>query len=208
MALVFDLGGVLLNWHPSKLLHQVWSHRIGNDTEAKMWSDQIFQSFNPQSDWTQFDLGLLEPDELAIKIASRIGVSKTEMKTLIESIPQHLAPLKGTVDILSDLKSAGHDLFFLSNMPASYANYLESSCDFFGYFSDGLFSARVQCIKPSAQIFQMANDQFKVSGKNTFFIDDVKHNVEAAEKHDWTGIWFQSSQQLRQTLINFKLLSH
>lgn len=208
MALVFDLGGVLLNWHPSKLLHQVWSHRIGNDTEAKMWSDQIFQSFNPQSDWAQFDLGLLEPDELAIKIASRIGVSKTEMKTLIESIPQHLAPLKGTVDILSDLKSAGHDLFFLSNMPASYANYLESWCDFFGYFSDGLFSARVQCIKPSAQIFQMANDQFKVSGKNTFFIDDVKHNVEAAEKHDWTGIWFQSSQQLRQTLINFKLLSY
>ena len=208
MALVFDLGGVLLNWHPSKLLQQVWSHRIGNETEAKMWSDQIFQSFNPQSEWAQFDLGLLESDELAIKIASRIGVSKAEMKTLIESIPQHLAPLKGTVDILSDLKSAGHDLFFLSNMPASYANYLESSYDFFAYFSDGLFSARIQCIKPSEKIFQMANDQFKVSGKNTFFIDDVKHNVEAADKHDWTGIWFQSPLQLRQTLVNFKLLSH
>lgn len=208
MALVFDLGGVLLNWHPSKLLQQVWSHRIGNETEAKMWSDQIFQSFNPQSEWAQFDLGLLESDELAIKIASRIGVSKAEMKTLIESIPQHLAPLKGTVDILSDLKSAGHDLFFLSNMPASYANYLERSCDFFEHFSDGLFSARVQCIKPSAQIFQMANVQFKVSGKNTFFIDDVKHNVEAAEKHGWTGIWFQSPLLLRQTLVNCKLLSH
>ena len=208
MALVFDLGGVLLNWHPSKLLQQVWSHRIGNETEAKMWSDQIFQSFNPQSEWAQFDLGLLESDELAIKIASRIGVSKAEMKTLIESIPQHLVPLKGTVDILSDLKSAGHDLFFLSNMPASYANYLERSCDFFEHFSDGLFSARVQCIKPSAQIFQMANEQFKVSGKNTFFIDDVKHNVEAAEKHGWTGSWFQSPLLLRQTLVNCKLLSH
>jgi HAD superfamily hydrolase (TIGR01509 family) len=208
MALVFDLGGVLLNWHPSKLLQQVWSHRIGNETEAKMWSDQIFQSFNPQSEWAQFDLGLLESDELAIKIASRIGVSKADMKTLIESIPQHLVPLKGTVDILSDLKSAGHDLFFLSNMPASYANYLERSCDFFEHFSDGLFSARVQCIKPSAQIFQMANEQFKVSGKNTFFIDDVKHNVEAAEKHGWTGIWFQSPLLLRQTLVNCKLLSH
>jgi HAD superfamily hydrolase (TIGR01509 family) len=93
-------------------------------------------------------------------------------------------------------------------MPASYANYLERSCDFFEYFSDGLFSARVQCIKPSAQIFQMANEQFKVSGKNTFFIDDVKHNVEAADKHGWTGIWFQSPLLLRQTLVNCKLLSH
>lgn len=208
MALVFDLGGVLLNWRPSKLLLQVWPHRISSDEEAKMWTDQIFQSFNPQSDWAQFDLGLLEPDELAIKIASRIGVSNGEMKTLIESIPQHLAPLKGTVDILSDLKSAGHELFFLSNMPASYANYLESSYDFFAYFSDGLFSARIQCIKPSEKIFQMANDQFKVSGKSTFFVDDVKHNVEAADKHGWTGIWFESPLQLRQTLVNLKLLSH
>jgi HAD superfamily hydrolase (TIGR01509 family) len=129
------------------------------------------------------------------------------MEALIESIPQHLAPLEGTVNILSDLKSAGHDLFFLSNMPASYANHLESTHDFFQYFSDGLFSARVQCIKPSAQIFQMANDQFNVSGKKTIFIDDVKHNVEAAELHGWTGIWFQSPTQLRQTLINRQLLN-
>jgi putative hydrolase of the HAD superfamily len=128
------------------------------------------------------------------------------METLIESIPQHLAPLKGTVKILSDLKSAGHDLFFLSNMPASYAHYLESTHDFFRYFSDGIFSARVQSIKPSAKIFEMANNKFKVSGKNTIFIDDVKHNVEAAELHGWTGIWFQSPKQLRQTLVNSQLL--
>lgn len=207
MTLVFDLGGVVLNWHPSKLLQQVWPHRVKCDEEAKIWAGQIFESFNPQSDWAQFDLGLIDTENLATQIAHRVGVSKAEMEALIESIPQHLAPLEGTVNILSDLKSAGHDLFFLSNMPASYANHLESTHDFFQYFSDGLFSARVQCIKPSAQIFQMANDQFNVSGKNTIFIDDVKHNVEAAELHGWTGIWFQSPTQLRQTLTNRQLLN-
>jgi len=206
MTLVFDLGGVVLNWHPSKLLQPVWPHRVKGDEDAKTWAGQIFESFNPQSDWAQFDLGLIDTENLATQIAHRVGVSKAEMETLIESIPQHLAPLKGTVKILSDLKSAGHDLFFLSNMPASYAHYLESTHDFFQYFSDGLFSARVQCIKPSAKIFEMANNKFKVSGKNTIFIDDVKHNVEAAELHGWTGIWFQSPTQLRQTLVNSQLL--
>lgn len=206
MTLVFDLGGVVLNWHPSKLLQQVWPYRVKGDEEAKIWAGQIFESFNPQSDWAQFDLGLIDTENLATQIAHRVGVSKAEMETLIESIPQHLAPLKGTVKILSDLKSAGHDLFFLSNMPASYAHYLESTHDFFQYFSDGLFSARVQCIKPSAKIFEIANNKFKVSGKNTIFIDDVKHNVEAAELHGWTGIWFQSPTQLRQTLVNSQLL--
>ena len=206
MTLVFDLGGVVLNWHPSKLLQQVWPDRVKGDEDAKIWAGQIFESFNPQSDWAQFDLGLIDTENLATQIAHRVGVSKAEMKTLIESIPQHLAPLKGTVKILSDLKSAGHDLFFLSNMPASYAHYLESTHDFFQYFSDGIFSARVQCIKPSAKIFEMANNKFKVSGKNTIFIDDIKHNVEAAELHGWTGIWFQSPTQLRQTLVNSQLL--
>jgi len=206
MTLVFDLGGVVLNWHPSKLLQQVWPHRVKGDEDAKIWAGQIFESFNPQSDWAQFDLGLIDTENLATQIAHRVGVSKAEMETLIESIPQHLAPLKGTVKILSDLKSAGHDLFFLSNMPESYAHYLESTHDFFQYFSDGIFSARVQSIKPSAKIFEMANNKFKVSGKNTIFIDDIKHNVEAAELHGWTGIWFQSPTQLRQTLVNSQLL--
>ena len=206
MALVFDLGGVLLNWHPTKLLQQVWPHRLTDDTSAKAMAGLIFESFKPQSDWAQFDLGLIAPDDLAVKIANRVGVSTAEMTSLIESIPQHLAPLKGTVEILSELKSAGHDLFFLSNMPASYADYLESTHDFFQYFSDGLFSARIQLIKPSPQIFQRANAQFKVSGQDTLFIDDVQHNVDAAEAHGWTGIWFESHQQLRQHLVVFKLL--
>ncbi|WP_194942719.1 hypothetical protein [Limnohabitans sp. Rim11] len=38
------------------------------------------------------------------------------------------------------------------------------------------------------------------------FIDDVQHNVDAAEAHGWTGIWFESHQQLRQHLVVFKLL--
>jgi FMN phosphatase YigB (HAD superfamily) len=135
---------------------------------AKAWASQIFESFNPKSDWAQFDLGAIEPDDLAFKIAHRLGVSKSEMDALIDSIPNHLSPLSGTVQILSDLKSAGHDLFFLSNMPASYADYLESQHDFFGYFSEGIFSARVQQIKPNLEIFQMANEKFKVSGKDTF----------------------------------------
>ncbi len=206
MALVFDLGGVLLNWQPTKLLQQVWPHRVTDEASAKTMADLIFESFKPQSHWAQFDLGLIEPDDLAFKIANRVGVSKAEMTSLIESIPQHLAPLKGTVDLLSELKAAGHDLFFLSNMPASYADYLERENDFFEYFSDGLFSARIQLIKPSPQIFQMADTQFKVSGKSTLFIDDVQHNVDAAKAHGWTGIRFENPQQLRQHLVAAKRL--
>lgn len=206
MNIVFDLGGVVLNWRPYQLIQQVWPQRIQNEGMAKDWASRIFQSFNPQSDWAQFDLGLIAPDDLALKIANRVGVSAKEVKTLIEAIPHHLSPLPGTVQIISDLKSSGYSLFFLSNMPASYADFLEGTHDFFEYFSDGIFSARVQQIKPNVEIFQRANDQFKVSGKNTVFIDDVQHNIDAAQAHGWTGIRFDNPQQVRQKLIELKLL--
>ena len=77
---------------------------------------------------------LHKPEALAVKIANRVGVTQEEMQTLIESIPNHLSPLPGTVQLLADLKAAGHPLYFLSNMPATYANFLVEAHDFFGYF--------------------------------------------------------------------------
>jgi len=207
MKLVFDLGGVVLNWRPYQLLQEVWPQRIADEQTAKLWASQIFESFNPNSDWAQFDLGLIDPETLAVKIANRVGVTQGEMLTLIESIPNHLSPLPGTVHLLADLKAAGHPLYFLSNMPATYANLLEETHDFFGYFSEGIFSARIQQIKPGSQIFLTANQQFQVSGKDTIFIDDVQHNIDAAEAHGWTGIRFVSPQQVRQQLVQLKLLS-
>ena len=207
MKLVFDLGGVVLNWRPYQLLQEVWPQRIADEQTAQLWASQIFESFNPNSDWAQFDLGLIDPEALAVKIANRVGVTQEEMQALIESIPNHLSPLPGTVQLLADLKAAGHPLYFLSNMPATYANFLEEAHDFFGYFLEGIFSARIQQIKPSPQIFLTANQQFQVSGKDTIFIDDVQHNIDAAEAHGWTGIRFDNPQQVRQQLIQLKLLS-
>lgn len=201
MSVVFDLGGVVFKWKPLELLQQIFPERIPDEISAQKWSDQIFQGFNPSSDWAQFDLGLIEPDALAQKISRRVGIPEAEMHLLINSIPPHLMPQAGTISIIQDLKSAGHSLYYLSNMPASYASYLESSYDFFHHFSDGIFSARVQQIKPQMPIFQNANHRFGVSGKDTVFIDDVQHNIEAAHIHGWTGLRFDDPEQVRRDLV-------
>jgi FMN phosphatase YigB (HAD superfamily) len=158
------------------------------------------------SDWAQFDLGLIEPDALAAKISKRVGIPEADMHLLIASIPPHMVPQAGTVEIISDLKAAGHPLYFLSNMPAGYADHLERSNDFFRHFSDGIFSARIQQIKPQLPIFQSANARFGVSGKETVFIDDVQHNIDAAHAHGWTGLRFDEPAQVRRDLVAMGLL--
>ena len=206
MAVVFDLGGVVFQWKPLTLLQDLFPHLVSDEVAAKKLASQIFESFNPASDWAQFDLGLIEPDALAAKISKRVGISEADMHMLIAAIPNHLAPLSGTVSLIADLKAAGQTLYYLSNMPAGYAQYLESTHDFFQHFSDGIFSARIQQMKPQMPIFQSANQRFGVSGKETVFIDDVQHNIDAAHAHGWTGVRFDEPAQVRRELVALGLL--
>jgi putative hydrolase of the HAD superfamily len=101
------------------------------------------------------------------------------------------------VDLIRDLRASGHKLFYLSNMPASYADELEQRHAFLNWFESGVFSARVQQIKPNADIFNTATARFGVAGADTVFIDDVLHNIDAAQLHGWHGIHFQSAAQVR-----------
>jgi hypothetical protein len=60
------------------------------------------------------------------------------------------------VALLRELHAAGHELYFLSNMPAPYADHLQSSNDFMDCFTDGVFSGRVGHNKPEQAIFEVA----------------------------------------------------
>ena len=200
MKFVFDFGGVVFNWKPLVLLQQVLPHRAVDEASARDCAAAIFQGFHPTSDWALFDQGGIEPEALAHRIATRTGLSPDEVRTVIEAIPPHLVPDAGTVALMDELRGQGHQIYYLSNMPAGYADELERSHHFFDWFEDGIFSARIGQIKPNADIFETAVRQFSTAGVPTVFIDDVQHNIDAARLHGWQGIRFESAQQVRAAL--------
>ena len=51
-------------------------------------------------------------------------------------------------------------------------------------------SAEVGYAKPDKQIYEIAERESIFSGSEIFFIDDLKPNIETAEKMGWTGFWF------------------
>lgn len=202
MKFVFDFGGVVFNWKPAVLLQQVLPHHAVDEASARDCAAAIFQGFHPTSDWALFDQGGIEPEALAHRIATRTGLSPDEVRTVIEAIPPHLVPDAGTVALMDELRGQGHQIYFLSNMPAGYADELERSHHFFDWFEDGIFSARIGQIKPNADIFETAVRQFATAGVPTVFIDDVQHNIDAARPHGWQGIRFESAQQVRAALAH------
>lgn len=205
-TVVFDLGGVLLHWQPLDLLQQVLPHHAPDPEAARTLALRIFQGFDPGSDWAHFDMGLIEPDPLAQRIAQRTGLSVADVQAVIEAIPPHLVTLEDTVDLLHALKAQGHRLCFLSNMPAPYADYLLANKTFFALFEDGIFSAHVQQIKPDAALYAHAVARFGLQGQQAWFVDDVQRNLDAAQHHGWQGLRFESASQVRAELVQAGLL--
>lgn len=203
---VFDLGGVVFRWKPLELLPSLLPERMRSAGDAHHWMRQIFQGFEPGSDWAQFDLGLIDPVALARRIAQRIGLEEHEVARVIEGIPPHLTAVPGTVDLIERLHANGVPLFFLSNMPAPYAEHLTRSNRFFERFQDGIFSAHVGHIKPELPIFRAANERFGARGHDTVFIDDVLANIRTAEAHGWQGIHFVEPQQCGERLTELGVL--
>jgi putative hydrolase of the HAD superfamily len=197
---VFDLGGVVFRWQPLVLLQELFPEQVRSEAEAREWAGQIFQTFHPEADWALFDLGRIEPEPLAQRIAQRTGLAEADVRHLIANIPPHLQPIQGTVDLIHELKAQGHRLYFLSNMPAGYADHLVRVNPFFSQFEEGIFSAHVQQIKPLPDIFATAQTRWPLRGVPVF-IDDVQHNIDAAKQHGWRGIRFETPQQTRTALV-------
>lgn len=203
---VIDLGGVVFRWQPLVLLQELFPTKVRNEAQAHEWASQIFQTFHPEADWALFDLGRIDPEPLAQRIAARTGLAEADLLHLMRSIPPHLQPIPGTVDLIHALKAQGHRLYFLSNMPAGYAEHLVRVNPFFSQFEDGIFSAHVQQIKPNLDIFATAQARWPLRGQPVF-IDDVQHNIDAAVQHGWQGIRFQTPEQVRSDLVGLQFLA-
>jgi len=205
-AVVFDFGGVVFNWSPPDLILSLWPHLATTRDQAQALALNIFQSFKPGSDWTEFDRGALQRPEIEQRLAQRTGLAHQDLHRLLDAIPVHLAPISATVDWIERLAKAGTRLHYLSNMPSPYAQHLLREHAFVKHFRDGVFSCDVGQIKPEAAIFATAAQQFGLSPSRCVFIDDHAGNVAMAQQLGWRAVQFVEAAQCERELIKLGAL--
>ena len=193
MHFVFDFGGVVFNWQPLQLLRTALPRRAADEAAARAAAADVFQGYAAHGDWAAFDRGDIDAAGLAQRIARRTPFGEAEVHTLLRAIPGHLAPIAETVALLRRLKAAGHRLYYLSNMPAPFADHLEHSHAFMAWFDDGVFSSRVRRLKPQPEIFHEAARRFGRKPHELVFIDDMAHNIAAARALGWPAVLFRGA---------------
>lgn len=116
----------------------------------------------------------------------------------VESVPQR------NLQMLNELRERGYQVCLLSNTNPFMMRWAHST-DFDGqghaiddYFDRLYLSYECKAMKPSEEIFRMMLEGQHASADETLFIDDSRHNVEAAQalgiqtlcpqnNEDWTG---------------------
>jgi 2-haloacid dehalogenase len=197
-VVVFDLGGVLIDWNPRYLYRQLF------DDEAAM---ERFLAEVCHSAWNEEqDRGRTFAD--AVEEAAALY---PEQRALIEAYHQRwdemlAGPIAGTVSILAELKEVGHELHALTNWSVEKFPIARERYDFLTWFESILVSGEVGLIKPDPRIFQLLLEGIGREARACIYIDDNPKNVAAAESLGLEAIHFLSPEQLRDELIGRGLL--
>ncbi len=198
-AFVFDFGRVVFRWRPEALVSAAIPHRAADAEAARHWAAQVFQAYG--GDWGDFDRGVVEPPELARRIAARTGLTVGEVQAVIDGCQQELEPLPDTVAWLRRLHAQGRPLHYLSNMPEPSAAYFERTHDFMKLFESGVFSSRVKLIKPDPAIFEHAAALFGRAPAQLMFLDDHLPNIVAAREAGWQAVHFVDAAQAEAEVL-------
>jgi 2-haloacid dehalogenase len=197
-AVVFDLGGVLIDWNPRHLYRQLF------DDEAEM---EDFLATICTLEWhVAHDLGQSTAESCAA-----LALEHPEHAAMIQAWAERTEDMIGgaieeTVSILSELRAAGVRCYVLSNMePDTFPLRLERF-EFLHWFDGHVISGLEGVVKPDPTIFRRMLRRFDLEPSRTLFIDDSAVNVEAAAAIGINAIRFESPAQLRAQLEQLGLL--
>jgi 2-haloacid dehalogenase len=198
-AVVFDLGGVLIDWNPRYLYRQLFD---GDDAAMEAFLTEITtQEWNARQD------GGRTWAEAVAELSER----HPEQRDLIEAYRERWhemlgGPIEGTVNVLRELRDADVPLYALTNWSAETYPIAREQFEFLGWFRGVVVSGEVRLVKPDAAIFYHLMERFGLEAPSTLFIDDHEPNIRAAQALGIQTIRFRDPAHLRSELTDLGLL--
>lgn len=199
-TVIFDLGGVLVDWKPEYLYRKVFN---GNEKKVEWFLSKVCTSaWNAEQDG---------------------GRSIEEAENLkIDEFPEHedlirlyynrwhemfSAPIEENVALFKSLKASGnYKIYALTNWSAEKWELALELFPFFKYFDGVVVSGQEKMRKPSPEIYNLILNRFQINPEKAIFIDDNEENVIAAKALKIQGIHYKSPQQLLNELKSHKII--
>lgn len=191
-AVVFDLGGVLLDWDPRHLYRKLIA-------DPAQLADFLGRVCTPR--WhLAHDLGEDTEESCRELAAAHPALADLIMAWSRRSEEMIAGQIDAGVAVLEDVKAAGLRCLALSNMEADKFALRAGRYPFFAHFEGCVISGAEGVAKPDRKIFEILLARYDLEPAATVFIDDTAANVAAARELGIVAIRYTAPGKLRYDL--------
>lgn len=198
-AIIFDLGGVLIDWNPRYVYRKIFK----TEEEVEWFIENI-----TTPDWNeQQDAGYpirKATEELIIQHPEWEKEIRAYYGRWLEMLGEAIHP---TVELLGQLKnSAKYKLFGLTNWSDELFPHALERFDFLSWFDGIVVSGKEKTRKPFPEIYELLMERYEFRAPEALFIDDNLRNIKAAERLGMQVIHFTSPHELEKDLKRLEML--
>lgn len=196
---VFDLGGVLIDWNPRYMYRALFDD---HDAMERFLATVCTHDWNVRQDAGRpFAEAIAEATARAPEHAAAIEAFWTRWPEMMRG------PVPGTPDVLRDLVATGQPVYALTNWSDETFPFALERFDFLGLFEGVVVSGRERCVKPDRTIYDILAQRFDLNPARLVFIDDSPANVQGALDAGWRDAHrFTDAARLRAWLVGLGAL--
>ena len=198
--IIFDFGGVLLDWNPRYL----YKSYFNNDEEMEHFLADICNGeWNIRQDAGRpFAEAVKELQAKFPDYAEAIQMYDDDWEKMLK------CELPESIDLLKELKFMGYGIYGLTNWSAEKIGYAFANYSFFSLFDGIVVSGVEKVVKPDRKIYEILLERYSLKPGECVFIDDNQDNVDMAKVLGINAIRFDNIGNVKEhleTLLNKQL---
>lgn len=198
-TIIFDLGGVLIDWNPAYVFLEVFN----NDQKKMQWFFDHVCTY----EWNENQDAGYPIEKANEDLITLFPEYEKEIRMFYGRWIEMLGgAINGTVSILKKIiDSKNYKVVALTNWSAETFPFALEKFEFLQWFEGILVSGEENTRKPFDEIYNLTLERFQIKAENAIFIDDNLRNIEAANKLGIHGIQFKTPEELENQLKTFNI---
>lgn len=197
LAVVFDIGNVLIEWQPERFFDSV----IGAGRRRAMFAAVDLHGMNDRVDSGETFA------EVIAETADTHPDWRSEIMLWHDRWLDIAAPaIDHSVRLMTALQGRGVPVFSLTNFGIQTYALAETRYPFLRAFDRDFISGHIGVIKPDAGIYHRLEADSGLSGDALLFTDDRPDNIAAAAARGWRTHLFEGPQGWAERLVAEGLL--
>ena len=176
--IIFDMGGVLIDYNPEKTMEKHFSKEHGEIFLREILRNPI---------WNDKDRGIIFPDEIMEQKRDVIPAEIFEkVRGMVHNFYPYMPPFEDMCEVVKTLKENGYNIYLLSNASSDF-HERRDGIPALAYFDGVVISADYKLLKPEKEIYEVLYEKFSLIPEECFFIDDVQKNIDGANATGMRG---------------------